>query len=403
VRDQLRRLAAVTVVPTAADIGVLVLLRQQAGWILVLADLAALTVASALSYALHRAVTFRSDPYVRWVQVPVAFVAVAIVAGLVDVVVLRALFAADGFTTTAALVGAKVVAIAAAAVVRHLLYRGVLLTTVRRTLQVPTDRPPAPGSLRATVVIPAFDESARIGTTVRAVRAALTDLARDGGVEVVVVDDGSSDGTAGAALDGGADQVVVLPGNRGKGAAVRAGVAAARGRTVAFTDADLSYSPDQLLAVIAEVEGGWDVAVGSRRHPGAATDRGAGTVRDLGSRVINLVTMAVLLSHPHDTQCGLKAFRSDAARLLFGLARVDGFAFDIELLHLVERHELSLCEVPVRLRSAERSTVRVVRDGLRLLRDVARIRRWAATGAYELDGAVGGAGGLRPGEVAPLG
>ena len=76
----------------------------------------------------------------------------------------------------------------------------------------------------------------------------------------MVADDGSTDGTADAALAAGADQVVVLPENRGKGAAVRAGVAAARGRTIAFTDADLAYSPDQLLRVLAEVEDGWDVA-----------------------------------------------------------------------------------------------------------------------------------------------
>ncbi len=93
---------------------------------------------------------------------------------------------------------------------------------------------------------------------------------------------------------------------------------------------------------------------------------------------------AVLLSRPHDTQCGLKAFRADVAKELFALGRVDGFAFDIEILHLVERHERSLTEVSVTLRSAERSTVRVVRDGLRVLRDVWRIRHWSATGAYEL-------------------
>jgi len=200
-----------------------------------------------------------------------------------------------------------------------------------------------------------------------------------------VVDDGSADGTADAALAAGADQVVVLPVNRGKGAAVRAGVSAARGRTVAFTDADLSYSPDQIGAVIGQVEAGWDVAVGSRRHPEATTVRGAGAVRDLGSRAINLVTMGVLLSHPRDTQCGLKAFRSDVAALVFALGRLDGFAFDIEVLHLVERHELSLVEVPVRLTSSEGSTVRAVADGMRLLRDLWRIRRWSATGAYEVD------------------
>ena len=139
---------------------------------------------------------------------------------------------------------------------------------------------------------------------------------------------------------------------------------AARGRTIAFTDADLAYSPDQLTTVIAEVEAGWDVAVGSRRHPDSVTVRDAGVLRDLGGRVVNLLAMGVLLSHPHDTQCGLKALRADVARTVFGLGRVDGFAFDIELLHLVERHGFSVVEVPVRLTMGERSTVRLVRDTL---------------------------------------
>jgi dolichyl-phosphate beta-glucosyltransferase len=233
-------------------------------------------------------------------------------------------------------------------------------------------------------VIPAFDEAARIRGTVDAVRVALADTAQDGGAEIVVVDDGSRDGTADAALEAGADQVVVLPENRGKGAAVRAGVAAARGRTIAFTDADLAYSPDQLLRVLGQVEGGWDVAIGSRRHPDATRVHGAGALRDLGSRAVNVLAMAVLLSHPHDTQCGLKAFRSDVGKAVFGMARVDRFAFDIEILHLVERHGFTVAEVPVELRMGERTTVRLVRDTARLLRDLWRIRSWSAAGAYDL-------------------
>lgn len=396
--SRLRRLAVVTAVPTLLDIVLLVALRRGAGWVLVAADATAVGVASVLSYALHRAVTFRSDPYVRWVRMPAVFVAVAVLAGAVDVVVLRSLYAAHGFSAAPQLVLAKLVAISAAAVVRLVLYRTVLLSVVRRSIHERIDRPVAEGSFRASVIVPAFDEADRIGATVAALRSGLADLAVDGGLEVVVVDDGSSDATSDAAVAAGADQVVTLPVNRGKGAAVRAGMAAAQGRTVAFTDADLSYSPDQIAAVIGAVEEGWDVVVGSRRHPGASTVKGAGAVRDIGSRAINLVTMAVLLSRPHDTQCGLKAFRSDAAQLLFGLSRVDGFAFDIELLHLVERHELSLHEVPVQLRSAERSTVRAVRDGLRLLRDVWRIRRWSATGLYEL-----GEQERRPGSVGTIG
>ncbi|MEQ1785532.1 MAG: glycosyltransferase [Acidimicrobiales bacterium] len=382
--ERLRRLAVVALVPTMVDVGLLVLLRQGFGWILVVADLTAIAVASVLSYVLHRRMTFRSDPFVRWVRMPGAFVAVATLAALVDVAVLRGVFAASGFSSTLALVGAKLVALAVAAAVRLVLYRAILLQVVRRTLHERVERGPAPGSVRATVIVPALDEAAGIGATVAAIRAALVEVDRHGGLEIVVVDDGSTDGTGDAALAGGADQVVVLPGNRGKGAAIRAGVAAARGRTVAFTDADLAYSPDQLLRVIGEVEDGWDVAVGSRRHPETARVQGAGALRDLGSRGVNLLATGVLLSHPHDTQCGLKAFRSDVAKTVFALGRVDRFAFDIEVLHLVERHGYTVAEVPVRLQMGERSTVRLARDTLRLLRDLWRIRHWSATGAYEL-------------------
>jgi dolichyl-phosphate beta-glucosyltransferase len=381
---RLRRVAVVALVPTAVDVGLLVALRQGAGWILVLADLAAITVASLLSYALHRAYTFRTDPFVRWVRMPLAFVVVAVVAAAVDVVVLRTLFAARGFDTTGGLVAAKGVALLAAAAVRLVLYRAVLLQAVRHTLHERVPRPAAAGSERATVIVPALDEAARIGATVTAIRAALHELDGAGGLEVVVVDDGSTDATADVALEAGADQVVVLPENRGKGAAIRAGVAAARGRTIAFTDADLAYSPDQLLRVISEVEVGWDVAIGSRRHPETERVDGAGVLRDLGSRGVNLLATAVLLSHPHDTQCGLKAFRADVAKQVFGLGRVDRFAFDIEVLHLVERYGWTVTEVPVQLRMGERTTVRLARDTLRLLRDLWRIRHWSATGAYEV-------------------
>jgi putative flippase GtrA len=381
---RLRRLALVALLPTAIDVALLVALRQGAGWVLVLADLTAIAVASLVSYAVHRAYTFRSDPFVRWVRMPVAFVVVALIAAAVDVAVLRAVFAAQGFDTTSGLVAAKAVSLLAAAAVRLVLYRAVLLQAVRHTLHERVTRPAAPGELRASVVVPALDEAERIGGTVAAIRAALAEIGASGGLEIVVVDDGSTDRTADAALDGGADQVVVLPQNRGKGAAVRAGVSAARGRTIAFTDADLAYSPDQLLRVIGQVEAGWDVAIGNRRHRETSRVRGAGLLRDLGSRGVNLLAMAVLLSRPNDTQCGLKAFRSDVAKPVFSLGRVDRFAFDIEVLHLVERHGWSVAEVPVQLRMGERTTVRLVRDTLALLRDLWRIRHWSATGAYEV-------------------
>ena len=337
------------------------------------------------SYVLHRRYTFRSDPFVRWVRMPVAFVGVATVAALVDVIVLRSVFAARGFDTTPALIAAKLVALAVAAVVRLVLYRAILLQAVRHRLHEQVPRPPAPGAVRATVVIPALDEAARIGRTITAVRAALADVAANGGLEIVVVDDGSTDATADAALEAGADQVVVLPANRGKGAAVRAGVAAARGRTIAFTDADLAYSPDQVLRVVAEVEAGWDVAIGSRRHPDATRVQGAGVLRDLGSRAVNLLATAVLLEpparHPVRAQ-GLPLRRRQA-----GVRRSGGW---------IASPSTSRCSTsssgtagpwrrsPCRSRWGSAPPCGSCATPLRLLRDLWRIRHWSATGAYEL-------------------
>ena len=243
-------------------------------------------------------------------------------------------------------------------------------------------QPPAPGSVRLTVVVPAYGEGVRIADTVARLRTELATVAENGGLEIVVVDDGSSDDTAERARAAGADQVLVLPQNRGKGRAVRTGALAARGRTVAFTDADLSYAPEHLLHLLEEVEAGWDVVVGSRRHIQATTLVRARRLRTLTGRVFNLLTMAVLLGRYRDTQCGLKAFRSDAAKLLFSRARIDGFAFDVELFHLVERYRLTLLEVPVSLANSPTSTVHVGVDALRMLRDLFRIRRWTGRGLY---------------------
>jgi dolichyl-phosphate beta-glucosyltransferase len=272
-------------------------------------------------------------------------------------------------------------AIASTRVARN---RRAVLHRVRSDQRRRVDRAPAPGTLRLSVIVPAFGEADRIAATVDALRRSLAEVDRDGGLEVVVVDDGSSDDTGERAAAAGAHQVITLPENRGKGAAVRAGVLAARGRTIAFTDADLSYPPEQLLRLLAHVEEGYDVVVGSRKHIETNVLVKGRRLRELSGRVFNVLTLGVLLGQYRDTQCGLKAFRSDVARRLFSVARVDGFAFDVELFHLVERYRLSLLEVPVALANSETSTVRVGLEGIRMIRDLFRVRRWASSGVYDL-------------------
>jgi phosphomannomutase len=244
------------------------------------------------------------------------------------------------------------------------------------------EHPQAP--VRLSVVIPAFREQARIAATIAALRSAWHDAVTDGVLEIVVVDDGSPDATASEAASAGADTVIRLPVNRGKGAAVRAGVLASHGDTVAFTDADLSYHPSELLRLVAEAERGCEVVIGNR-HSGRS-GAASGWLRRLSHWAFQPLTHLVLAGDYRDTQCGLKAFRVDAARRLFSLGRLDSFAFDVELLLLAERLGVRVCEVPVEVVGAGNSSVHLGADALRMVGDVLRLRRWAHADVYGTSG-----------------
>ena len=376
----MRRFAVVGVLATAIDIGVAVALLRR-GWSLPTADLVALATAAVFAHPLHRAITLRDDPFTRWMRSPGAFAAVVTTAGLVDMLVLSWV-RIDGTLTDDIL--SKATAVAAAAIVRAVAYRTLLFRVVRREQEHPVRRPLPEGTHRLTVVLPAYREADRIGDTVTRVRTELGERLGDtlDALQIVVVDDGSDDDTSGAAAAAGADTVVRLEVNSGKGAAVRAGVAAATGSTIAFTDADLAYSPAQIADLMTLVEDGYDMVVGSRRHTDTRTLVAAGRIREAGGRLVNLATHALLLGQYHDTQCGLKAFRADAARALFDASRLDGFAFDVELFHLAERWRLPLAEVPVEVEYSDRSTVSALSDGLRLVADLIRVRQAARRGDY---------------------
>ena len=382
-RSQLRRFAAVGVLVTAVDVAVLVALRVGVGLPAILADAIAITASAVVSFFANRALTFTRDPYLRWVDEPFAYAMVTTSAGLVDVAVLRAGLLFDPNSTRILLVS-KAAALVVAGAVRLVGYRSLLFRRVRAVqVQPQPGRAAAPGERRLSIVIPAYKAADVIGSTVARLRDEVGSAIGAGELEIVVVDDGSADATAARAEEAGADHVIRLPENRGKGAAVRAGMLAGRGRTIAFTDADLAYEPVLLLRLIEQVEAGWDVVVGSRAHIETVQLVRAGRLRALGSRLINLISLAVLLGAYRDTQCGLKAFRSDAARAIFAKARIDRFAFDIEVFHLAERERLALVEVPVTVTNTEASTVRLGLDSLRLLVDMVRIRRLAGQGAYD--------------------
>lgn len=232
------------------------------------------------------------------------------------------------------------------------------------------------GAVALSLVIPAWCEASRLPASLRRVARWLD--ARGQRAEVLVVDDGSPDATAGVAraLAPLFAELRVLrhADNRGKGAAVRTGVLAARGRAVAFVDADLAAPIEALSRLLAALELGADVAVASRRAQGADIARAQPLPRRLAAAAFRRATALLVPTGVRDTQCGLKAFRREAARRLAAAARVDGWAFDVEWLALARRDGLRVTEVPVRWSDDPRSQLRLGRAALPVARDLLAIR-----------------------------
>jgi glycosyltransferase involved in cell wall biosynthesis len=227
-----------------------------------------------------------------------------------------------------------------------------------------------------SLILPCYNEAERLPATLAAFLSHLPST--PGTVEVVVVDDGSSDGTAAVAdaIAAADPRVRVLRStpNQGKGFAVRAGMLAAAGELVVFTDADGSYGPDEVDRVVRALAEA-PVAIGVR-PPATATNRFA---RSLASQVFNRLLRALLGLPFHDTQCGLKGFHQQAARAVFGRARVDGFAFDVEVLVLARRLGLAVAQVPVQAQQRAGSTVHLLGDSRRMLSEVWALRTTATT------------------------
>lgn len=235
-----------------------------------------------------------------------------------------------------------------------------------------------------SLIVPAYEEEARLPATLRHAVEALPRLADAS--EIIVVDDGSRDATAHVAETFPSPvplRVIRLSENRGKGAAVAAGVAAARHPYVAFTDADCPYDLDRLRAMLAALEAGTaDVAIGARELAESEINRGYGALRLLSGRTLSVLTSLALDLPFRDSQCGLKLFRTDVAHRLFALRTIDGFGFDFEILTAALQQGFRIQRFPVRLTHNDDSRIRLVRDSLRMARDLWRVRRKKRGGLY---------------------
>ena len=240
-----------------------------------------------------------------------------------------------------------------------------------------------------SIVVPAFNEAARVGACVDRATAYLA--AQPYASELIVVSDGSTDATAQIAREAGRERVQVIetPTNRGKGFAVRTGVLAAAGSQVLFSDVDFSTPIDEVERFLAAIAAGFDVVVGSRALPDSDVRVRQAWWRQSMGRTFNHIARAAIGFEMRDTQCGFKCFQRDAARAIFSRARIDRYAFDVELLWIAQRLKLRVGELPVIWADDSHSKVHPIRDSLRMLVDLAAIRRHDARGAYESSPATG--------------
>ena len=243
-------------------------------------------------------------------------------------------------------------------------------------------------SASLSVVIPAYNEVARLGKPLRAVVGYLQENFPDG--ELIVVDDGSSDETADLARtvfqDSGSlrTSVISYKSNLGKGRAVRLGLQAARGDVALFSDADLSIPIEEAPKLVDPiVNGQYDVTFGSRALDRQLIGVHQSWRREQGGRVFNLVVRLATGLPFWDTQCGFKAFRMSACRPLIEAATVDRFGFDVELLFLAFRAGLNLKEIPVRWDHNEGSKVTLFSDSFKMVNEVNLIRQQARRGVYD--------------------
>ena len=241
-----------------------------------------------------------------------------------------------------------------------------------------------PAQPQYSIIIPAYNERARIGSTLEQVLEHLRE--QKWSAEIVVVNDGSRDDTANFVGQFAAEhpqvRLIENPGNQGKGYAVRNGMLNARGKVLLFTDADLSSPITEAAKLFAAMEKGADVAIGSRWLDPSLQFQRQSLKRQIMSRTFNLFTRAVLTFPYHDTQCGFKAFTREAAQKIFPLQRITRWGFDAEIIYLAHHMKLKVAEVPVTWGHDERSKIHPWRDGFYMGLDTLKIRWNAMTGAY---------------------
>lgn len=236
-----------------------------------------------------------------------------------------------------------------------------------------------------SVIIPAYNEEKKLQKTLPSIHSALNRSFSN--FEIIVVDDGSYDGTYNSVLRLSEQlsglKILRNEVNRGKGYSVKRGVLSAALEYILFTDADLSTPIEALGKFMEHLNEGVDIAIGSRAVKGSRIIESQSFLRRGMGKAFNMLVRLFLFQGVKDTQCGFKCFRREAARELFGLQRLDGFCFDAEILYIAKKKSYSIKEIPVEWANRKDSRVSMVKDSIKMFLDIFQVKLNDIRGLYD--------------------
>jgi len=236
--------------------------------------------------------------------------------------------------------------------------------------------------IHLSVIIPAYNEEKRLGTTLAEIVRYLS--GQDFTFEILVVDDGSTDTTAEVVMSVSPGiRLLKNPENKGKGYSVRRGMLESVGKYRLFTDADMSTPIEEVEKFWPLLENGCDVVIASRALPESQVEIHQSWLREHCGRAFNKIVRIVAGSEFKDTQCGFKIFAKNAAQTIFSRQTIDGWGFDTEVLHIAKKHKLRVKDVAVRWRNSPDSRLRLLQDSTRMFFELLSVRWNELRGKYE--------------------